>query len=546
MPRALYRRAPLSGVGAERSNVSIAISHLGRKRALIVNCYVDETRRPVARTHKIPQTIGPMFLAGGFNPERWELRLYNEHSHGPLRDEALMGWPDVLVLTGLITSLDRMRHLTAYARTKNPNVVVVGGGHVVRAFPRYCSTFMDYACLGDVEEMQDVIAEAFGPEYVAEEFRPRLDLDDWISRVGYVESTRNCNFACSFCTLSAEGRGYKTLGQDELRRQFASVGKRWVIVFLDNNFYGGNRNSFTERVEVAGDMWRAGQMAGWGALVTNDFFFKESNVRMAREAGCVTLFTGVESFDADWNLRHNKRQNSVRPQVEIIRGALEAGIVFMYGLMIDLSTRSIADVRRELELILDTPEITLPTYLSMPIPIPVTPYFYECLDGDRILPSTKIRDLDATTLCLHTVDPQPEAAAFMSSLPTLRGYRSRVLRHSMQFARKYQKHFTKDQMLIGLSGGALIVSPLLATLPMRVGRLRGPRTHVSTTEPLDLFYDPAFRVDARFESYFQPTMLTDSAGRVGEQIAEDVQAGRPKAAAVGLPQVAAGSVGSRT
>jgi hypothetical protein len=255
---------------------------------------------------------------------------------------------------------------------------------------------------------------------------------------------------------------------------------------------------------------------------------------MAVEAGCLTLFTGVESFDRDWNMQHNKKQNGVRPQVEIIQGALEAGIVFMYGLMIDLSSRTIANVREEIELILDKPQITLPTYLSMPIPIPVTPYFYECLDGDLILPGTKVRDLDATTLCLRTVNSQRDAVDFMDSLTTLRGYRSRVAKHSVKFYRKYRNHFTRDQMLIGLSGGALIASPLMATLPTRIGKRRASRTYVSTTEPLDLFYDPAFRVDARFESYFEPTMLTDSAGRIGDDLAEDIQAERPREAAVGL------------
>ena len=123
---------------------------------------------------------------------------------------------------------------------------------------------------------------------------------------------------------------------------------------------------------------------------------------------------------------------------------------------------------------------------------------------------------------------------FMSRLTTLRGYRSRVAKHSLGFVRKYRKRFTRDQMVIGLSGGALIASPLLATLPTRIGRRRAARTFVSTTEPLDFFYDPAFRVDARFESYFQPTMLTDAEGRISDELAEDVQAGRPRIAAVGL------------
>jgi hypothetical protein len=94
-------------------------------------------------------------------------------------------------------------------------------------------------------------------------------------------------------------------------------------------------------------------------------------------------------------------------------------------------------------------------------------------------------------------------------------------------------------MIIGLSGGALIVAPLLATGPKRIGQRRIRRTHVSTTEPVDLFYDPAFRVDARFMSYFRPTMLIDSRGRIGDHIAEDVEAARPRAPER-LVQLAAG------
>ena len=462
--------------------------------------------------------MGPLFLAGGFNPDRWDIRLYNEHSHGTLEDGDLLAWPDVLVLTGLITSLDRMRQLTAYVRTRNPAVLIVGGGHVVRAFPKFCRTFMDYACLGDVEEIQDVIRDAFGPSFAADELFPRFDLDDWIGTVGYVESSRCCNLKCSFCTLTAEGRPYTTVGWDHLRRQFQALGKKRIVTFVDNNFYGSDRQSFRERVECDGEMRDAGLIGGWGALVTNDFFFKKDNVERAVRAGCKTLFTGVESFDTAWTAKHNKRQNSVGSQVEIIRDTLEAGIAFIYGLMLDLSTRSIRDIRSELDFVLAQPDITLPCYLSMPIPIPRTPFFYDCLDEGLILPSTKIRDLESATVCLRTLDPQPEAAAFMADLQTLRGYRSRVARHSLGFARRYRRKLTGDGLIIALASA--------------------PRTFVSTTEPLDRSYVPTFRLDRRYESYFEPTMLTDANGRIGEDLAEDISEGRPRVAAVGrLPLV---------
>jgi hypothetical protein len=51
---------------------------------------------------------------------------------------------------------------------------------------------------------------------------------------------------------------------DNLRGQFARLGKKRITVFLDNNFWGGDQRSFAERVGVAGEMVAAGQMTGWG------------------------------------------------------------------------------------------------------------------------------------------------------------------------------------------------------------------------------------------------------------------------------------------
>jgi hopanoid C-2 methylase len=505
-----------------------------RRRVLIVNCHADETRRAVARTRKVPQTLGPIFLAGGFHPARCEIRLYNEHSHGPLEDEQLLGWPDMLVLTGLTTALDRMRQVTAYARTRNPAVIVVGGGHAVRAFPRFCAGFLDYACLGDIEEIREVIAAAFGAPFAAEPMRPRFDLANWIGRIGYAESTRYCNFACSFCTLTAERRPYAMLDADELRAQLLLAGRRRVMVFLDNNFYGSDRRSFAARLACVRQQCEAGQFDGWCALVTSDFFARRENVARVRAAGCLALFTGVESFDTGWTAAQNKRQNGVRPQVDVIRECLEQGLVFSYGLMADLSTRTIAQVRAELDAIVAAPEITLPAYVSLTIPLPGTPYFYDCLDARLILPRTKVRDLESTTLSLRPLDGLAAAAAFVRELQTMRGYRARIARHTLAFWRRYRTRFRSDQMAIALSNAALLTAPVLATLPRRVGARAAGRTHISTTEPLDRWYTPAFRVESRYRSYFEPTLLTDEQGDIGATLAEDVDAGRPQPRFVSL------------
>ena len=528
-PAAGGRFSPGNSCGRFRRVVNlVTVSTREQRRALIVSCHADETRRPVARRHKIPQTLGPVFLAGQLNPALWDIRLHNELAEGPLEDRALLGWPDLVVLTGLTTSLDRMRQVAAYARTCNPRVVVVGGGHVARALPGFCRTFLDHVCLGDVEELREVVAAEYGPDYAADETVPRYDLAPWISWLGYAESTRYCNFACSFCTLTGEGRGFRPHPLADFRRQLEALGRRRLVALNDNNFYGSSRRSFLERLDCLREACAAGRFDGWSALVTGDFFARPENLRLARDAGCVALFTGVESFDTAWTASQNKHHNGIRPQVEVIRECLEAGIVFLYGLVLDLTTRTLADIRRELDFIVSCPEITLPAYVSIPIPIPGTPFFFDCLDRGLILPDTKFRDLDATTISLRPLDPLPEAAAFVRDLQAMRGYRTRALAHSARFTARYRRHLRGDQMVVALANAALISAPLLASVPRNPFASRHRRTHVSSTEALDAFYEPAFPVDGRYASAFRPVMLTDAGGALAAEVADDLLAARPE------------------
>lgn len=491
-----------------------------RKRILIVNCYFDETRRPVRRTNKTPQAMGPAFLAGAFAPDLCDIKLYNEVYSGPLDDLALLGWPDMLVLTGLTNGLDRMLHLTAYARTLNPRVIVVAGGPAIRAFPALTSPIFDYACRGDVEQLREVITDVFGAAYVAEEMIPRFDLAYWVGWIGHVESSRNCNFRCSFCTMTGEGRGYWKYSIDSVRKQIAAMGRKRAMLFIDNNFYGNDRNFFLARLELIREMRAAGHFGGWSALVTNDFFYRQDNLDLAREAGCIGLFSGVESFDTEWLTSVNKTQNTHASPVQLIRKCLDTGIVFLYGLMLDVVTRSVNDLDRELDYITGNSEITLPSFLSIPIPIPRTPYFNECAEQGLLLPSVKLRDLDGTVLVMRPRSSVEETVRFLSGMPTMRGYRRRIVRHSLRFAARYRKVLPPLQMAVALGNAGFISIPEVMTAPFGGTAPSKPRTWISTTEPLDHLYEPIIPVASKYRDYFKPVMVTDESGNLTESMEE--------------------------
>jgi len=272
-------------------------------------------------------------------------------------------------------------------------------------------------------------------------------------------------------------------------------------------------------------MRERGFFGGWGALVTSDFFLDEDRVRRAREAGCEGVYCGIESFDHDTLQAYNKRQNTCMPQVELFRRSLEHGILLAYGLILDPGTRSLAVIRREIEFICEHPEIPLPSMFTLTIPYPGTQFFKRCVEEERLLPGTKLRDLDGKTLCVRTLDPLEEAAEMVRGVQTLRGQRWNAVRSTARFVRRHARHLKTRQLAAAAARNAALMGLLQGRISVQglwAGARGIHRTHVSTTEPLDACYVPRLPVAQRFADHFLPTMLTDAAGRVHPALAEDL------------------------
>src|SRR5262249_16600810 len=139
----------------------------------------------------------------------------------------------------------------------------------------------------------------------------------------------------------------------------------------------------------------------WHAFVADSFLWDDDNLARARDAGCFSLFVGVESFDEAWLRRVNKAQNTAQAQARLIKKCLEAGILLQSGLVFDPSARTLGDMHRELARICDDPDLPAPNFIFMSIPFPATPFFRDRASRGLILPSTKVRDLEGSTLSLR-------------------------------------------------------------------------------------------------------------------------------------------------
>jgi hypothetical protein len=494
-----------------------------KPRILILNCYSDNHRGARGNPWMAPQSIAPAVLAGMLEPARVDVRLACEFRNGPFEDLRALQWADLLVLTGLNPAIDRMKQITAYARTVNPGIVVAMGGPLARVLPNLSRRYFDYVCSDDVEQMGSLVDAVFGPGHAAEVPIPRHDLLPGSRIIGYAETSRNCNFRCSFCSMTAENRKFMTYDLDDVRRQIEALGYRQCVMFLDQNFFAGPRAYFKARMALLKELFEQRKFGGWAALVTADFFTTADNVSLARESGCIGFFSGVESFSRAQVTGFNKKQNLLGSPEETIRSCLEAGLIFHYGLIFDLAEQRIDEVLAETELIVANPRITLPSFLSFAIPMLGTPLFDSRLRAGLLLPNLRLRDMDGRSLVAHTVDPIEQAVAFAARMDRGLISRRQLAAHAWQFFRRYRATLSRWGLLSGLGNAWAMSYPRCGSNGrdgIRPGR-EGGRSYLAGSEPLGSLYRPRIPIPERYRRHFEPLCVTDPDGELHDDLIGD-------------------------
>lgn len=490
-----------------------------KHRVLIINAYFDPWRESTPTRLFVPRPMAPYFLAGHFDPEHCEIRVWDEVFHGALLRTRLFDWPDLVVFTGLTSAFDRARQLAAYFRNAQPGVVTVIGGHIARALPTLCAEVFDYVCQGDAEEITEVIDVVLGASAARADAAPRHDLTAPNLGLGYVETTKYCNFACSFCTLTGEGRPYTSYQTAQIERQLDAVGRVHGLLLSDNNFFGNNRRDFERRTRLLGDRVRRGQFSGWGCLVTGDFFANPKNLDLVAENGCKAIFSGVETLDPKVLQSYNKKQSLISHPLSLATACAKRGILFDYGMMVDFSQQTMAEVAEQIDAVLANPRMKLPAFVSTTIPIVGTPYFDQAVAQDRLLPNVLLSDMDGVKLVEKPLEPVEQVAAFYGRLVNMRGRQGALIRHAVRHAWHWRKDLPWDLTALSL------LMPLqryrrrrgIGSLAQMTASWReaAPTYNASTDAPRRV-YTPLFPMPERFAKDFEPLQITDSKGALAE------------------------------
>lgn len=417
------------------------------RRALIVCTHLrrDRSKR---RSRDLLQPLAGLHVASLIDRRRYDVTLHHEDWHGPF-DTARQSRYDIVFLSGLHADFDRMRQLSYHFR--RGGALVVAGGNFCSLFPEFAARFFDTVCAGGIESVVDVMAD-FERGHVRPIYRsPQTRLAD--HRVDYallrqsgialpvhlIESSRGCSFRCKFCVIPAEGARHAPYVVDAVEAAiddaiasspWYSIGRLYpALWFIDNNFSDSRARLF----DMCDRLRRKRKVRAWGALVTQNILKDRELIRHMAAHKCRALFAGVESLDASFLRRQNKKQNLTNNDsiVADILFAERLGICVTYAYLFDPRISTVADMRRQIRDLVDATGLPMPAFFSMLIPLAGTEDFRESAERGELRPYLRLRELDGETIAYAKLaDTDDSMTRFMQTLtrrPALLVNRGRVL-----------------------------------------------------------------------------------------------------------------------
>lgn len=274
------------------------------------------------------------YLAGFINEAQYRITLVDEYNQDIPFDRPF----DLVAITVNTPNATHCYQMAARFRAHGAKVIM-GGPHATLR-PAEVAKHCDHLAVGEAEETWPQFLDDFYHHRARQRYScertpslaglpiPRRDL---ISRrsftKGAVFATRGCPFYCSYCNLKQiYGAEFRVRPIPEVIADIRSMQTDY-FVFWDDNFFG--------KPEYARQLLHAlkALKKRWAAQVSMDRCQDEKLLRLARAAGCVYLFVGLESFSPDSLASVNKGFNRVADYQHTLALIHRCGISVQAGII---------------------------------------------------------------------------------------------------------------------------------------------------------------------------------------------------------------------
>jgi len=278
-------------------------------------------------------------IVAALTPEDFQIELVNEYAEeidfdG---DYALVG------ISAMTPQAPRAYQIAAEFRKRGVPVVI--GGFHASLLPDEAQQHCDAVVIGEAETTWPRLLEDFRAGRLAGRYQgdhlvdmadipvPRYDL---VNNSGYavgampVQTTRGCPHRCNFCNVRQfYGASYRSRPIDRVIEDVKAAGSS-KIFFVDDNI-GPNRKYCLELFEALKPLGLF-----WGSQCNVSFAEDEEMLQKAAEAGCFSLFLGVESLSTESLASINKSFNDISKYEEAFRRIRSFGIRPMVSMMVGL------------------------------------------------------------------------------------------------------------------------------------------------------------------------------------------------------------------
>jgi radical SAM superfamily enzyme YgiQ (UPF0313 family) len=275
------------------------------------------------------------YLAGFIDEQKYEITLVDEYNQR-------IPYHKQFDLVAITVNTPNATHCYAIAQrfAQKGARVVMGGPHAT-LLPDEVGQYCDYIIVGEAEETWPRFLEDFYHGRGQKKYIPRSvpSLEDlpvprrdlikgrYFTR-GAVFATRGCPYKCSYCNLKQIYFDcFRKRPVDQVIADISSM-KGKYFVFWDDNFFADREYA----AQLLLSLKRLNKK--WAAQAVLKDCDDRSLLELAREAGCIYLFIGLESFSDDTLGSINKAMNKTGDYKRIIqlihecRIMIQAGIVF--------------------------------------------------------------------------------------------------------------------------------------------------------------------------------------------------------------------------
>lgn len=187
---------------------------------------------------------------------------------------------------------------------------------------------------------------------------------------GTVDTSRGCPFACTFCTIiNVQGRKMRERSAEEIadlvRHNYREHGVDFYF-FTDDNF--ARKKLWRETFEALIRIRQEGIPLTFCMQV--DLARKPKDfVRLAAEAGCTSVFIGMESVNPENLKAEGKPQNKTEEYASIIREWHEASVYVHTGYIIGLPFDTKEQIPRDIQYLMDEIHVDMASFFMLtPLP----------------------------------------------------------------------------------------------------------------------------------------------------------------------------------